>query len=211
MIPFMRLRESVGSFLAEYLGVVVIMGRDDLIPGANCPIGGLFGQLLCYGGFHCTSGVVSHDAKIQLLPSFKEGLVLDRSPHSCNLYRAHWFPRCYSFGANDNRSREHASCPIGVSIRCCEPWVSEDEVIQSHVSNIETEKVRNFSGDDFKFGVIFQAPSGIWGSVGVLEFLGVFHKAYPQLMLIDKALTNEAFRGSTVKEGNIVGLFLCGV
>ena len=30
-------------------------------------------------------------------------------------------------------------------------------------------------------------------------------------MLIDKALTNEALRGSTIKEGNIVGLFLRGV
>ena len=30
-------------------------------------------------------------------------------------------------------------------------------------------------------------------------------------MLIDKALTNEALRGSTIKEGNIIGLFLCSV
>jgi hypothetical protein len=30
-------------------------------------------------------------------------------------------------------------------------------------------------------------------------------------MLIDEALTNEALCGSTVEEGDIVGLFLCGV
>ena len=35
------------------------------------------------------------------------------------------------------------------------------------------------SGDDFEFGIIFQAPSCIWGAIGVLEFPGVFHKVYP--------------------------------
>ena len=68
-----------------------------------------------------------------------------------------------------------------------------------------------FSGDDFEFGVIFQAPSCIRGAIGVLKFSGVFHKMYSEFVLIDKALTNEALRGSTVEKGDIVGLFLCGV
>ena len=33
----------------------------------------------------------------------------------------------------------------------------------------------------------------------------------PQLMFINISLTNEAFSGSTVEEGNMIGLFLCGV
>ena len=68
-----------------------------------------------------------------------------------------------------------------------------------------------FSGDDFEFGVIFQAPSCIRGAVSILEFSRVFHEVYSEFVLVDKSLTDEAFRGSTVEEGNIVGLFLCGV
>ena len=71
--------------------------------------------------------------------------------------------------------------------------------------------MRGVSSDDFKFSVVLQASSGVRRAVGVLKFLRVFHKMYAKLMLVDKTLTDEAFRGSTVEEGDIVGLFLCGV
>ena len=98
-----------------------------------------------------------------------------------------------------------------MGVRRREPGISKDEVVRSHVGNIEAEKVRSFSGDNFEFSVIFQTPSCVWGSISVLKFSGVLHKVYPQLMLVDKASTNEAFRSSTIEEGNIIGLFLCGV
>ena len=74
---------------------------------------------------------------------------------------------------------EHAGCPVGVGVCRCEPRVSQDEVIWAHVGDVEVEKMRDFSGDDFELGIVFQAPSCIRGAVGVLEFLRVFYKMYP--------------------------------
>ena len=182
-----------------------------MVPGADSSVGGLFRKLLCYSGF-CDAGRVDfHDSEVQFLSGFKEWLVSNCGPHSCNPYGAHWFPRCYSFGANDDRGGECADGPIGVSVCCREPRISKDEVIRSYVGDIEVEEMGSFSSHNFEFSVIFQTPSSIWGSVGVLEFSWVFHKMHPQLMLVNKALTNEALRGSTIEEGNIIGLFLCSV
>jgi hypothetical protein len=65
-----------------------------------------------------------------------------------------------------------------VSVRGCKPWVPEDEVIQPHIGDIETQEARDVSCDDFKFGVIPQAPSGVRRAISVLEFSRVFHKMY---------------------------------
>ena len=167
------------GFLTEDFCIFMVMGWDDLVPGANGFIGGLFRKLLHYSGLCSASGIDIHDVEVQFLSGFEEGLVSDCGSHSCDPYGAHWFPRCYSFGADDDRGRERASHPIGVSIRRCKPRISKDEVVRSHVSDVETEEVRSFSGDNFEFGVVFQTPSCIRGSISVLEFPGVFHKIYP--------------------------------
>ena len=80
----------------------MVMGWDNLVPGANGLVGGLFRKLLCYSGFCGASRIDFHDAEVQFLSGFEEGSVSDHGSHSCNPYRAHWFPRCYSFGADDN-------------------------------------------------------------------------------------------------------------
>ena len=203
MIPIARVRELLCHFFTKDLHMFVVMSWDDLVPSANGLVGGLFGKLLCDCSLGGVNEINFHNVEIQLLSSFKEGLVLDRSSHSCNPYEVHWFPRCHSFGANDNRSRECACCPIGVSICCHKPWITKDKVIQSHVSNVETEKMRSFSGDDFEFGEIFQTPSCIGGSVGILEFPRVLHKVHPQSMFIDELLTDETLSHSTIEECDV--------
>ena len=71
--------------------------------------------------------------------------------------------------------------------------------------------MRSVSSNDFKFGVVFQASSGVGGAVGILKFSRVFHESYAKFMLVDEALTYEALHCSTVKKSDISGLFLCGV
>ena len=189
----------------------MIMGWDNLVPSADGLIGGLFSELLRNSGFSGTCGINFHDVEIQFLSSFKEGSVLDHGSHSSNPYRVHWFPRCHSFGVDDHRGRECASHSVRVCVHCCEPWITEDEVIRSQVGDIEVEKMRSFSGDNFKFSKVFQTPSCIRGSVSVLQFLRVLHEVNSQSVFIDVLLTDEAFCSSTVKEGDMVGLFLSGV
>ena len=157
----------------------MIMGWDDLVPSVNGLVSSLFCELLRYGGFSGTCRVDFHDAEIQLLSVFEEGLVSDYGPHSGNLYGVHWFPRCHSFGADDNGGRKCAHHPIGVSVRRREPWITKNKVIQSHVGDIEMEKVGSFSDDDFKFSEIFQTPSCVRGSVSILEFSGILHEMHP--------------------------------
>ena len=69
----------------------------------------------------------------------------------------------------------------------------------------------DISGDDFEFGVVLQASSGVRRAVGVLKFSRIFHKMHAEFMLVNELLTYETLRGSTVEESNIIGLFLCGV
>ena len=155
------------GFFTEYFCMFMVVRWDNLVPGANSLVGSLFCELLCHSSL-C-------DAEVQFISICEEGLVSDRGSHSGDPDGEHWFPRCYSFGVDDEGGREHASCPVRVSIRRCEPQVSKDEVVRSHVSDIEAKEVRSFSRDDFEFGVVFQTPSCVRGSVGVLEFSGVFH------------------------------------
>ena len=168
MVPIARFRELTRSFFAEDLRMFVIMGWDNLVPGANSLVGGLFCKLLCYGGFSGTCGVDFHDAKIQLFSDFEKGSILERSPHSGNPYRAHWFPRCQSFGADDDGGRECTRRPIGVGVCYREPQVTKNKVIWSHIGDIEAEEVGSFSGDDFEFSKMSQTPFCVRGSVGVL-------------------------------------------
>ena len=91
----------MGGLLAKDLRMFVIMGWDNLVPGTNGFVSGLFCKLLCYSGLCSMSGVV-HDTEVQFLPGFKEGLISDRGSHSCDSYGVHWFPRCHSFGADDD-------------------------------------------------------------------------------------------------------------
>ena len=78
------------------------MGQDNLVPSANSLVGGLFHELLCYSGLCSTSGIAVRDAEVQFLSGFEEGSVSDHGSHSSHSYRAHWFPRCHPFGANDH-------------------------------------------------------------------------------------------------------------
>ena len=135
----------------------------------------------------------------------------DRGPHSCNLDGVLWFPRSNSLGADDDRGGKGAGRPVGVHIRSCEPRVPKDQVVRSYVCNIKAEEMRGVSGDDFEFGEIFQASPSVGGTVCVLKFSRIFHEAYAEFVLVDKSLTYEAFRSSTVEESNIIGPFLCGV
>ena len=96
-------------------------------------------------------------------------------------------------------------------VRHHEPQITKNKVVQSHVGDIESEKMGSFSSDDFELSEIFQTPSCIGGSVGILEFLGVFHEVHPQSVFIDESLTDETFSHSTIEECDMVGLFLCSV
>ena len=51
MVPKLRVRESVSRGFAEDRGMLMILGRYNLVPGSNRFISRLFGQLLGYGGF----------------------------------------------------------------------------------------------------------------------------------------------------------------
>ena len=102
VIPLARFREAMCSVFTEYFHMFVVMGQDDLVPGAYSFIGGLLCKLLCYRGFRNASRVDLHDVEVQLLSGFKERLVSDCGPHSRDPYRAHWFPRCHSFGADND-------------------------------------------------------------------------------------------------------------
>ena len=198
-------------FFTEDLRVSMVVGWDDLVPGADSFVSGLLRKLLCHSGLSGTGRVDFHDAEVQFLSILEEGSVSYRGPHSRNPYRAHWFPRCHSFGADDDRGRKCTRRPIGMGVCCGEPWVAEDEIVRPHVSDIKAGEMGNVSCDHFEFGEVFQASSGVRGSVGVLEFARGVHEAYPQLVLVDEALTDETFGRSTVEESNVVGLFLCGV
>ena len=78
-----------------------------------------------------------------------------------------------------NRGRERACRSVGVSVSRHEPWIAKDKVIRSYVGDVEVEKVGGFSSDDFEFGVVFQTPSCVWGSISILESPGVFHEMHP--------------------------------
>ena len=64
VISFAQFRESMRSFLTEDLGVFVIVGWDDLIPGLNCFIGGFLGELLHDSGLCSVHGIDFHDTEI---------------------------------------------------------------------------------------------------------------------------------------------------
>ena len=90
------------SFLAEDFRVFMVVGWDDLVPGTNGLVGGLFRELLCHSGFCDASRVNLCDAEVQFLSGVEERLVSYRGPHSGHPYGAHWFPRCHSFGVDDD-------------------------------------------------------------------------------------------------------------
>ena len=127
----------------------MIKGWDNLVSGVNGLVYGLFGELLRDCGLSSMSGVDLHNVEIQLLSSFEEGSVLDCGSHASNPYRAYWFPRCHSFSVDDYGGRECAHHPIGVSIRHRKSRITKNEVIRSHVGNIELKKMGGFFGDNF--------------------------------------------------------------
>ena len=129
MISFTGLRELLGRVFTEDFGMFVVVGWDNLVLGADSLVGGLFGKLLCHCGLGSAHGINLHDAEIQLLSGFKEGSALNHGPHTGNPYRAHWFPRCHSFGVDDNGGRKCAHRPIGVCVRRREPWITKNEVM----------------------------------------------------------------------------------
>ena len=56
-----------------------------------------------------------------------------------------------------------------------------------------------------------QSPSSVWGTIGILEFSQHRKEACPEFVCIDEALTYEALRGTTIKEGKKFGHFQSSV
>ena len=64
MIPLARFGESVCGFFAEDLCMFMIVGWDNLVPGVNCLVSGLLGELLRYRRLCDTGGVNFQDTEI---------------------------------------------------------------------------------------------------------------------------------------------------
>ena len=68
------------GFLAKDFRVSVVVWWDDLVPSANGFVCSLFSELLRYRCFRCSSGGGFHDAEVQFISGFEEGVVLRSSP-----------------------------------------------------------------------------------------------------------------------------------
>ena len=125
--------------LAKDLGMLMVLRWYDLVPSVNCFVGCLFSQLLCYGGFG--RAFRFNDTNVQFVSVVHEWWPSCFSPSTRDFQWRHWFPRCCSSGADGYRCRECPISPIGLNIGGSKPRIPQDEIVGTHVRDVESESV----------------------------------------------------------------------
>ena len=126
---------------------------------------------------------LTQNVNVQFVAFVEQWRVSNGGSHSCNSYRAHWFPRCHFLCTNGHRCWECPSCPVGLGVCSSEPWISEDQIVWPHIGDVKAKYMWGFPCEYFQFGEMRQTSSSVWGSICILEFSWYCHKTCPEFML----------------------------